>query len=319
MAILLWLAGIAGFAVVLVVAVAMRPDVPRSELIKRWSEPGSRFIPLPGGDEAHVVISGPEDGPALILLHGFGSSTHAWAKWRPLLDDRYRVIALDLHLHGLTKSASGAALSQASQVALVLATADALGVERFIVGGNSMGGGISWRTALAAPLRVRGMVLVDAAGTPPSTLTSGIKRAGTALRNPVFRAAMRWGAGTLPARFGQRNGVVDTSVITSERVRRGDEFWRAEGRRQTLIDLYRGGLNDMGSQTERLGELKGVPSIVMHGRHDRVIPFPSGEALAAAIGAQKLVIFEDAGHVPMEEIPERSAAEARAFMDGLGA
>jgi pimeloyl-ACP methyl ester carboxylesterase len=99
-----------------------------------------------------------------MLLHGSNASLHTWEPWVALLGDEYRIVSVDLPGHRLTGRVPDDDDSMAAFVATVAAVADHLGIDRFALGGNSMGGGVTWQFALAHPERVSAMILVDAVG-----------------------------------------------------------------------------------------------------------------------------------------------------------
>jgi alpha-beta hydrolase superfamily lysophospholipase len=77
------------------------PDQPRGALERRWAPTPSQFVEV-AGVRLHIRDTGPRDGPAVLLIHGFGSSLHTWEAWAPLLENRFRMVALDLPGFGLT-------------------------------------------------------------------------------------------------------------------------------------------------------------------------------------------------------------------------
>ena len=77
------------------------PDQPRSTLERRWAPAPSQFVEV-AGVRLHIRDTGPRDGSAVLLIHGFGSSLHTWEAWASLLENRFRVIALDLPGFGWT-------------------------------------------------------------------------------------------------------------------------------------------------------------------------------------------------------------------------
>src|SRR5262249_8812439 len=89
-----------------------------------------------------------------------------WAAWVKRLGHDYRVVTLDLPGFGLTRTPEGKIYSYQETAEVVEAFAKAKQLDRFTVGGSSMGGGVAWRFALAHPGRVRGLILVDATGWP---------------------------------------------------------------------------------------------------------------------------------------------------------
>ena len=161
---------LAGLAVL---AGCAKSEISYAELAAKYATPASRFADLPGGLHVHYRDQGPPAAThTLVLVHGFAASLQAWEPWVARLAS-YRVISLDLPGHGLTAAPAGYRASTDGDVALIDDLTRRLGARRFVLGGNSMGGGIAWAYALKHPERLEGLVLVDAAGWPhPHSFTS---------------------------------------------------------------------------------------------------------------------------------------------------
>jgi pimeloyl-ACP methyl ester carboxylesterase len=149
------------------IAANWAPEKSVDDLRTRWAPPPSTFVAA-GGLNVHLRDEGPrEDRSPIVLLHGTGSSLHAWEGWVEALKSRRRVIRYDLAGFGLTGPSPDGIYSLENDVRLLMALLDKLGIERCVLGGNSLGGAIAWRTALAHPARVEKLILVDAGGYPP--------------------------------------------------------------------------------------------------------------------------------------------------------
>jgi pimeloyl-ACP methyl ester carboxylesterase len=109
---------------------------------------------------------------------------------------------------------------------------------------------------------------------------------------------------------------VDKSLVTPPLVDRYVELARAPGHREILLTIQN--RPDSGVTADTFHKIA-VPTLVMHGDDDRLIPATDGHAFAAAIPGARLITYAGVGHVPMEQIPERSAADLKAFLDGLSA
>ena len=140
-----------------------RGDIPLDALKARWAGGTSRFLAV-DGMEVHVRDQG--SGPPIVLLHGTSSSLHTWDGWAERLREGHRVVRFDLPAFGLTGPSPTRDYSIDAYVAVVDHVTTRLGLQRFVLGGNSLGGGIAWAYALAHPDRVRGLILVDALGYP---------------------------------------------------------------------------------------------------------------------------------------------------------
>lgn len=120
-------------------------------------------IALPTGVELDVQIAGPEDAPAVILLHGFPESHRTWRHIVPDLARDHRVVAPDQR--GYARSSKPAGVEEYKPdkiVADLLALADALGIDRFTLVGHDWGGAVAWMAALGHPRRVERLVIVNA-------------------------------------------------------------------------------------------------------------------------------------------------------------
>ncbi len=153
------------------------PDRPVQTLVARWAPPPSSFIDVKG-QIVHLRDEGPrDDALPIVLLHGTSASLHTWQGWVRELKGQRRVITLDLPGFGLTGLFSGTYAEQDERTRyhgdqyarFVLDVLDALRIQRAVLGGNSLGGEIAWRSAHLAPERVASLVLVAPAGTdtPP--------------------------------------------------------------------------------------------------------------------------------------------------------
>ena len=132
------------------------------EELARWASPPSTFVDVLGM-KVHLRDEGPrDDASPIVLLHGTGSSLHAWEGWAQALKVRRRVIRFDAAGHGLTGPSADGRYGGDNDVRLVIAILDKLGIAHCVIGGNSMGGAVAWRTALAHPSRVDKLILVDA-------------------------------------------------------------------------------------------------------------------------------------------------------------
>ena len=301
-----------GLIVVLATAgwlLLQRPDIPYAALEARYGYADSQYMDLPGGVRAHYRDLGPREGPAIVLVHGFSASTHAWDAWAKALSSDYRVVVLDLPGHGLTRTPPGYAAGRDGFDAVVDGVTVKLGLTRFTLGGNSMGGGVAWAYALNHPDKVQRLVLVDAAGWPMSK--AGGASIFAILRNPLGRKLLRnIDARPLVAQ-GLRAAYLDPRLVTPALIDRYVDLARAPGHRDILLGLQTGPRR-LASASE-LSRIH-VPTLVMFGQDDRLIPALDGEKFHKAIPGATLILYPGVGHVPMEQIPDRSVADLKAWL-----
>ena len=304
-------------AVLLVSAVGCvalrRPDIPYATLEAKYANSASRFMDLPGGLRVHYRDQGDPSGPPVVMIHGFAASLDAWEPWVKRLGARYRIVTLDLPAHGLTRAPSTYVMSLDNNAEVVDALAERLKLGRYVVVGNSMGGGVAWTLVSRHPDHVRGLVLVDSIGGPTHGRSKGSPFIFKVLANPLGRAILR-DIDTRPlAVQGLKSAYVDPSLVTPALVDRYVDQSRAPGHRDII-------LNSQGDQKPPSAEVFRAihtPTLILHGDADALIPLASSRALAAYIPGARLIVYPGVGHVPMEQIPDRSAADVEKFLDGL--
>ena len=144
-------------------------DLPAAAVDAKYSSENSQFLTLANGTRVHYRDEGNPEGLPVVLIHGAMASLHTWEGWVTALGENYRLITLDLPAHGLTGAAPADAKNPYGSegfINAIHAVTQALDLRSFVIGGNSMGGGATWRYALAYPERVLAMILVNA--VPPN-------------------------------------------------------------------------------------------------------------------------------------------------------
>jgi pimeloyl-ACP methyl ester carboxylesterase len=284
--------------------VLVRPDLPREQLLARYAPAPSRFADIEGM-RVHYRDEG--SGPPLVLIHGTSSSLHTWDRWAALLSPRRRVVRLDLPGYGLTGAAPDRDYSAARCARVIAALLDQLGIARADLAGNSFGGRIALTFALARPERVRDLVLVDAAGLSGQKPAAIFRLARTPVVNRLLTVVTpRW-----LVKKNVREVYGDPARVDDALVDRYDDLTRAAGNRTALVDRLTGPPDP--DLDGRLGEVR-APVLLLWGGRDRWIPPSFGERFKEGIVGAKLVTYPDAGHVPMEELPDATAAEADRFL-----
>lgn len=265
----------------------------------------TRWIEIQPGLSLPCLLQGSPSGTPLLLLHGYTDSCRSFDRLLPHLPAGLRALAPSQRGHGKAgrpDDGYGPADLAADAVALL----DALGIGRAIIVGHSMGSQVALRLALDHPARVRGLVLLN--GFP------------TLGGNPVVRGFWDEAVSTLsdpidPALVEafQRSTVARPipeaflRMVVQESLRLPANLWRAVLRGQMETDLS--------AEISRIS----VPTVLIWGEQDALIPLAVQQAMATAIPAARLEVLPGTGHAAHWEEPERVAMAIVEFVRNLGA
>src|SRR5437879_7369638 len=295
------------WALLAVVAVAIASQVARDlsvdELKGSYAGGASRFLDV-DGLSVHYRDEG--RGFTLGLLHGTGASLHTWDAWAEALRGHFRVIRMDLPGFGLTGPNRDDDYRIDAYVGFLEAFRGKLALDGFALAGNSLGGQIAWSYAVAHPERVRALVLLDPAGYR-------IDRPAL-----VFRLARIPGVSWLMTKLDPgpitektlRDCYGDPSKVTPALVERYRKLALREGNRRAFVARVARRAEDRSADIAKIR----APTLILWGGQDRLIPLAHAQRFVGAIPGASLIVYDGAGHVPMEEIGERSAADADAFV-----
>ncbi len=302
-------------ALLLGTAWAWTPDLPRAELEARYAAAPSRFVEA-AGLRWHVRDTGPAAAtpgtaaaPAVLMLHGFGSSLHTWEAWAQGLQATHRVVRVDLPGAGLSAPDPDRRYDDPHALQQLLALMDTLGLPRASLVGHSMGGRLAWRLAAMHPERVDKLVLVAPDGFASPGFDYGkppeVGLIAQLLPHVLPRAALR--AGLAPA-------YADPARLSDDTVTRYHQLLLTPGGREAILDrMQQLRLED---PTPLLARVR-APTLLIWGERDAMIPVANAQdylrALPAATGAQ-LLVLPGLGHVPHEEDPQAALPALQAFI-----
>jgi pimeloyl-ACP methyl ester carboxylesterase len=290
------------------------PDLPRGAVEARYGAAPSRFETL-DGVRFHLRDTGPNGtlpdaqargAPAVLLLHGFGSSLHTWEDWARLFEADRRVIRIDLPGFGLTGADPIGDYSDARAVELLASLLDRLGLSRVDLVGSSMGGRIAWRFAAERPERVRRLVLM----APDGFASAGFEYGRPAGVSPMMRALPY----TLPdflLRAGLAPAYADPAALTPAVLARYRDMMRAPGVRRAILDRM---ATHVLVPPEPFLLRIAAPVLLLWGEADRMVPAAHAADYARELPDSRTVVLPGLGHVPMEEDPARSVAPVRQFL-----
>jgi len=294
-------------------AACRAPQIP----VERRYPAGSPFraqYRVVDGTRLRMIDTG--SGAPVVFIHGFGASLYGWRHTlSPVVAAGYRVIAFDNRGFGFSdkpapQSGGEKLYTNAAYARLVVALLDSLNLPSAVLVGHSMGGAIAAEVALAYPARVRGLVLIDAAGF--------------GVRWPGVLSVGRWpGAGGVAAALRGRwmtervlrSTYGDPSKVTEEDV---DQYY-APVAEPGYSRALRGVLRQFRFDTliGRLGTVA-APTLVVWGAADRWIPVRDGSRLATELPRGAFIVLPRVGHAAAEEDPDEVNRLLIAFLkEGL--
>jgi pimeloyl-ACP methyl ester carboxylesterase len=305
-----------GLALILVLAVALtvfwfaRPaDVSFDEV--RTVVPNSEYSHFADIDGVRIHYQEKGTGTPLILIHGYTSLTYTWKEVFEPLSKNFRVIAVDLKGFGFSGKPDGD-YTRRAQAVLVAHLLDHLHIEKAWLCGNSMGGEVALNVAVANPQRVAGLILIDSAGVEVpgrGTLTPGY------LLIPVvgrLLIALSLTSDKL-VRQGLEKSFYDHSKVTPDRVA---NYYRPLQTRGGQLAALRARAQWARFPVEPNLDKVNVPTLILWGAQDQLIPLAAGRKLNSLIKDSSLVIFDNCGHLPQEEMPARVIDEVTKFIAG---
>jgi pimeloyl-ACP methyl ester carboxylesterase len=250
-----------------------------------------------------------DDGPVVLLIHGIVGCAAQWDQVMPLLAERYIVVAPDLLGHGQSAKPRGD-YSLGAYAASVRDLLLVLGHRRATVVGHSLGGGVAMQFAYEYPPFAERLVLVSSGGLGREVhpLLRAATLPGSELVLPLIAHQRLHGLGGAVAlmlgRLGLRTGT-DLAEMA-----RGYGSLADAGARQAFIYTLRAVLDITGQRvnaTDRLYLAELLPSLIVWGRRDPLIPVDHATVAHRGLPGSRLEVFDDAGHFPQLHDPVRFA------------
>ena len=273
------------------------PDISVSELKKTYANQHSQFIEIEGMN-VHYRDEG--EGQAIVLLHGTGASLHTWDKWTAELKKSYRVIRLDLPAYGLTGPHPENKYSLPDYSSFLNSFVDSIGVDNFILSGNSLGGAIAWYYTTEYQNKVKLLSLLDPGGfynkDKQSPLVFRLARA------PGINKILRY----VTPRFFIKNTLkevyYDKTKLTDKKIDTYRDLILRENNRESFINRTNSSPVDY---TQRLKSIV-IPTQILWGNEDEWISVDNAKLFSEALPNNRVDIMKETGHLPMEERPYES-------------
>lgn len=301
-----------------------KSSIPAGIIDARYESRFSQFLLMENGSRIHYRDEGNRRGEPIVLIHGSNASLHIWEPWVAILGEEFRMITLDLPGHGLTGAVPDEDYSTDASIKTIDATITHLGLKQFTLGGSSMGDGVTWRYTLKYPEKVNAMLLIGASGLPEWRLHSTRGQPADERETPIifelltkpwFRAIST----KLDPYYFTKQGVLvaynNSPVVTDELIMRYYKLSLREGSREATMKRFA----NLDVESDRTYDLSTItqPTLILWGEEDALISLAVAKKFDSVLPIAALVTFPDTGHMPMEEIPEKSAKAVKEFLLAL--
>ncbi|CAA6826659.1 MAG: Alpha/beta hydrolase fold protein [uncultured Aureispira sp.] len=274
------------------------------ELIHKYTTDQSRFLII---DDMLVHYRDEGEGEPIVLLHGAFSSLHTFNEWSKILQKNYRVISLDLMGFGLTGPNKTGDYTIGNHIRVLKRFFNILGLKKAHLVGSSLGGWLAWEFTYRYPQRINKLVLVDSAGfLDKENMPLPFKLAQSPLAGRVLKYIVRK---SILEQF-VKQVYYDISKINTKLVDRYFDLFTREGNSQAFVDLVNAPYQE---NTNFLSKIK-HSTLIMWGREDAWIGAINAYLFDKMLPNSELIIYEEVGHLPMEEIPVRSGEDLMAFL-----
>jgi len=282
-------------------------DIPAAELEAKYASPASRFINI-GGVRTHYRDEG--SGPVVVLLHANFGNLIGWDPWVEILKDNYRVVRLDMTSHGLTGPDPTGDYTTERTLNVVEKFIDAMSLERFSIGGTSMGGTIAIHYANRHPDRIENLILLS-----PGSLEGKERKSGGRGDVPNAAYILKYIMPRALPEFMLRSGFGDKSKLTNELIDRWYDMWMREGNREAQLDRLRqykpGDIEDL------IRELR-APTLLMWGEANTTAKFEQAahfRELLENVESLTFISYPGVGHMAVQEAGEQTGRDVRRFLD----
>jgi pimeloyl-ACP methyl ester carboxylesterase len=308
-------AGAGGFASAAVAAKLLsRPrDVEWREHAGRIAHAEYSWFAQVDGVRVHHQDAGPENGPAIILIHGFCASTLVWSEvFLPLASAGFRVIAVDLLGHGFSEKPKDGEYTIEAQARMVLRLMDQLGIERATLAGSSYGGAIAASIALDYPERVEKLVLVGSVINNEATKQPLLRLAGAPFVGNIISPLLldsRWMVRRRLKKIFSEGAI---QLFDEKRMDARHLPLKAASTHHAILQSLR---RWKAERIERDAHLIKQPTLLIWGEQDNDTPLRLGKHLHDSMPDARLIIFRRCGHLPQEEYPQEFAELVKGFVN----
>ena len=306
------IAAILGLIIAAILFFTVQANLRESKTRQEAAPATGRFVQA-GDVELFIQEMGPEDGQAILFIHGTGAWSGLWREtMTPLAKAGYHCIAIDIPPFGYSERPSTPSYENADQAKRIVTLMDSLGIEHAILLGHSFGGGATMETALMIPERIDALILLDIGGLNLNLVPAAEKSGPSAIelflgapsvRDPILKATATNPIFTKTLISAM---VLDPADASDEKIEMLQEPLVLEGATNTLGDWLKYVLTvqELSLTTNPANyENLDMPALILWGDSDTIIPLKEGEYLNSILSNSELVVMKNVNHIPhLEDI-----------------
>ncbi|MEZ5564718.1 MAG: alpha/beta hydrolase [Gammaproteobacteria bacterium] len=295
-------------AIALLIAAWVYRDIPAEVLEARYTTSPSRFLNI-DGVRMHYRDEG--SGPPIVLIHANFGSLLSWDSWTEALKSKHRVLRFDMTGHGLTGPDPSGDYSLERTVQLTERFVDALGLQRFTIGGTSLGGTVAMHYAARHPDRVDHLILLS----PGALEGRAVQRAGRGQIPRVFNI-LEYITPRALAKFMLKSRFGDPSKVTDKLIDQWYEMWLREGQRPAILARLR---SYSSADLEKVTAAIRVPTLILWGEKNPQAPVAQAEELRhMLVNAPdiKVITYPGVGHMAADEAGSTIVRDVSSYLDG---
>lgn len=291
----------------ILIALWVYRDIPAEELEAKYASAESRFMNVDG---ARIHYRDEGEGPGMLLLHANFGNLIGWDPWVEALKDSYRVVRMDFTSHGLTGPDPTDDYTLERTLALTEKFIDAVGLDRFSIGGTSIGGTIAIRYSAKHPDRIDNLILLS-----PGSLEGRDIKSSRRGDMPDAAYALTYILPRALPEYMLVGGFGDDEKLTDELIDRWYDMWMREGQREAQLDRlsqYKPG------NIEEIIRSLTPPTLLLWGEANTTAHFDQADefrVLLENVESLKFISYPGVGHMAVQEAGEETGRDVRAFLD----
>lgn len=287
----------------------LKDPIPLETLKSKYTNSESEWMDV-NGLSVHFRDEG--EGQTIVLVHGTGASLQTFDQWTDTLKKNYRVVRMDIPAFGLTGPNAEDNYSIESYVKFIEDFTQKLGLKDFILGGNSLGGEIAWKYAYYHPENVKGLLLLNPAGSPVQKYDMPFFSAFNLARIPVISKLISDIDTKFTVEKTLKQAYEKDELVTPEKIEMYYEMSMRDGNRGAFVSRVQQVLKDPILQPEKVE----TPTLILWGEKDAILLLEQLEGFKG-MKNMKSVVYPGVGHTPQDEVAVESVHDAIQFIQSL--